>query len=176
MKFLTVQTAGPAAMASLIREEPPGLREARASLSELLAEARRLGGGGGGATLTSKQLLIGGFSQGAMTSLDLALHQPAGETPAGVVFLSGAPIVVEQWAERLPLHKDMPVFISHGHADPTLPFVASGWVHELLKQHELPVEYNTHTGGHTLGDDNIVRRLTSFVSARVSASGQPSVG
>ena len=163
MKFLTIHNMAPDDLAKLIREEPPGLSATRESLTQLLQEARQLASGGG-PLLSSKKVLLGGFSQGAMTALDLALHQSAEETLAGVAFLSGAPIVVEQWAKRFEHHKKLPIFMSHGVADPTLPFVASGWVRELLQNHRMDFEFHEHSGGHNLGDDKVVRALTSFVS------------
>ena len=44
-----------------------------------------------------------------MTVMDLALHLD--ETVAGVTMLSGAPIVVEQWAVRLKKHKGIRVLV-----------------------------------------------------------------
>lgn len=50
----------------------------------------------------------------------------------GVVFMNGAPICVDQWAERLKLHKGLRAHLSAGQADMTLPCEATAWVKQLL--------------------------------------------
>ena len=57
---------------------------------------------------------LGGFSQGAMTATDLALSMPEGKTVGAVLSISGAPIVVEEWAKKATAHKGIKVLVSHG--------------------------------------------------------------
>ena len=52
-----------------------------------------------------------------MTALDISLSLPAQLRVGGVCALSGAPIVVEQWAKRLRVHPGLPVLVTHGTAD-----------------------------------------------------------
>ncbi len=163
MGFLTIQTQGEAAIAKMIREEPKGLKQARENLAELIKQVREMAGGG--ATLPARRLLMGGFSQGAMTALDAALQQPSEDSVAGVLCLSGAPIVVEQWTARLPLHKGLRVLLTHGMQDKTLPFACSGWTHELLKTHGAQVTYLPHQGAHDLGGPEVIKALAEFVCA-----------
>ena len=168
--FLAISTASPDSMAKMIREEPVGLSQCREKLQKLCAEVRAFAGGG--SALPSRRLLLAGFSQGAMTAMDTALHMPPTEPPAGVVFLSGAPIVVEQWSARLQALKQageaLPVLVTHGMADGTLPFACSGWVRDLLTANGADVKYVTHPGGHDLGGASVVRSLVSFVAARLA--------
>lgn len=49
---------------------------------------------------------------------------------AGVLFMNGAPIVVEQWAQRLAVHKGLRVHLTGGKADMVLPHFASEWVRQ----------------------------------------------
>ena len=144
MKWMSAGQAGGGAIATLIREEPPGLPEARQALSALVEEARTMVGG-----LALSRVVLAGFSQGAMTAMDLALHLE--EPVAGVAMLSGAPIVVDTWAAKLPAKPGLKIFISHGRADPVLPFVASGWSKDLLTKGGADVTYHAHAGGHDLG-------------------------
>ena len=84
-------------MGAMIRQVPPGLPEARTRGLQLLSEIQALAGG-----LPMSKIVIGGFSQGAMTAVDLALQLPAGgEQAGGIMALSGAPIVVDEWAAKL---------------------------------------------------------------------------
>jgi len=163
MGFLTIATAGEAAIAKMIREEPKGLKQARASLAELIQQVCEMAGGG--SRLPASRLVLGGFSQGAMTALDAALQQPAGQSVAGVLCLSGAPIVVEQWTTRLAEHKGLRVLLTHGMQDSTLPFQCSGWTHELLKANGAVVNYVPFQGGHELGGGDVISALVAFVRA-----------
>jgi predicted esterase len=167
MKWMMAMQQGEAGLASLLREEPPGLQACRVRMKTLLAEARALLGG-----VALSRFVLGGFSQGAMTAMDLALQldgeEGGGATTkpavAGVTMLSGAPIVVDQWAERLPNHKGLKVFMSHGRADQVLPFVASGWCRDLLQQGGASVTYEPHGGGHELGPSTFAS-LVAFWSS-----------
>ena len=94
-----------------------------------------------------------------MTALDLALSLD--RTVAGVTVLSGAPIVIEQWAERLKNHRGLRVFVTHGQSDMVLPFKASGWLKDLLQTHGASVRYEAHSGGHELAH-NTVPQLIEF--------------
>uniref|UniRef100_A0A7S4EXX9 Phospholipase/carboxylesterase/thioesterase domain-containing protein n=1 Tax=Chrysotila carterae TaxID=13221 RepID=A0A7S4EXX9_CHRCT len=161
MKFMALSTADEKTVAQAIREEPRGLDKCRAQLSTLLRETRELAGGAG-TPLPSKRVLLGGFSQGAMTALDTALNQTNEEQVAGVAFLSGAPIVVEQWASRLKAHRGLRVLVTHGRADMLLPLQCSEWVRDLLQQHGAKVSYHTHAGGHDLGGPDLAKELVAF--------------
>ena len=137
--------AGPAALAPLLRKMPPGLVEARQRLSQLLDEVAASSG------LPHSKVVLGGFSQGAMTAIDVALSQPAEKRVAGVLSLSGAPIVVDEWAKRCTVHPKLPVFVSHGRADPVLPFEGAGWLVDLLRGNGLEVHTEFHNEAHTVG-------------------------
>ena len=75
-------------------------------------------------------MLLAGFSLGAITSLDLGLQMEGGEGPAGVLFMNVAPIVVDEWSERLALHPGIKVHLTSGLRDTTLPNECSEWVRQ----------------------------------------------
>ena len=89
-----------------------------------------------------------------MTAMDATLS--AGlpdERVIAVMMLSGAPIVVDQWAPKLKARAGkLKVLVTHGRADPVLPFVGSGWLKDLLESSlgKAAVTYETHGGGHDL--------------------------
>jgi phospholipase/carboxylesterase len=85
--------------------------------------------------------------------------------------ISGAPIVVEEWAKKAARHKGLPVFISHGTKDPVLPFAASNWSRDLFKTHGLDVHHETHTGAHELGPPHIQAALAEFIAKCIEKSG-----
>ena len=54
------------------------------------------------------------------------------------------------------------VLVSHGRSDPTLPFMVSGWLHQLLKSGGADVRYYPHGGGHDVGDATVLRAIGDF--------------
>mmetsp|Transcript_2548 Transcript_2548/g.2877 ORF Transcript_2548/g.2877 Transcript_2548/m.2877 type:complete len:164 (-) Transcript_2548:3097-3588(-) len=163
MKWMGAMSGGEQAIGQLIRQVPEGLPECRENLVKLVLQVTERYG--------NVPLILGGFSQGAMTSMDLALSLPKEIVPnlRCVLVLSGAPIVVEEWASKLREQK-LRVFISHGTSDPVLPFMASSWLHELLKTNGAEVKYESHSGGHELGPQRILDSLSDFVAESISTT------
>jgi phospholipase/carboxylesterase len=96
----------------LSRDVPAGLADARAGLVAMLDDLDR--------ALRPSKLVLGGFSQGAMLSCDVALRT---ERPiAGLVMLSGTFIAENEWRPLMPQRKGLPAFMSHGREDRMLPF------------------------------------------------------
>ena len=122
----------------LSRDAPEGLVEARAKVQALLAEAK--------ATLSPSSIVLGGFSQGAMLSCDVALHSdvPLG----GLVLLSGTLLAEDDWTARMPARKGLPVLQSHGRQDPILAFEMAERLRDLLKTAGLDVTWIPFNGGH----------------------------
>jgi phospholipase/carboxylesterase len=161
MKWMMAMQQGEQGIAKLIREEPPGLAAFRTNMQALVEEVVAATGVG------YDKIVLGGFSQGAMSAMDLALSFPKEKAVAGVTVVSGAPIVIEQWTERLKQHSGIKVFISHGQTDQVLPFVASGWMKQLLASGGASVQYETHSGGHELGSHVTVSKICEFWASLV---------
>ena len=124
----------------LSRKIPEGLAGARAKVIALLDELeRRLG---------AKQMVLGGFSQGAMLACDVALH--TGKPLAGLVMLSGTLLAADEWTPLMPKRKGLRVFQSHGSADPLLPSFMAESLRDLLMQAGLSVEWVGFRGGHEI--------------------------
>jgi len=176
MKWLTSASQGQ--HSTIVREEPPGLRDCRAKLLNCIEQACEL------FEVPLSKVLLCGFSQGAMTAMDLAIHaieskllkngvDSIKDTIAGVCMFSGAPIVIDQWAEvlkKLAEHDQISqdqyklnVLVTHGHADPVLPFIVSTWTKELLEKSDyVELAYETHSEGHTIGPDSVVKVAFNF--------------
>lgn len=154
--------ANPEAMAKIIRQPMPGLPECRTRMHTLVEKVLIDVGA------THKQLLLGGFSQGAMTATDCALSLPADKRPAGILCVSGAPIVVEEWAKKAPIHNGLPILITHGQADQVLFYQGSLWLKDLLKQGGLNVEHKPHSGGHDFGDPACILRFVEQTAASIT--------
>lgn len=142
-------------------EEPEGLAAARGAVISWLAGVReRLGG------VPLHQVVLGGFSQGAMLSVDVMLHLP--ERLAGLCLLSGALINRPGWQARLQQAPRCPRFQSHGTQDPILPFAAGEALHELLQGAGYPGSLRRFRGGHEIPPgviDEMGRSLTGWLEA-----------
>src|SRR5438093_8062335 len=138
----------------LSREIPNGLAEARARMMALLDEAeRRLGP-------DPKQLVLGGFSQGAMLACDLVLRT---DRPfAGLAILSGTLSAKEAWVPLLRKRRGLLVLQSHGSQDPLLPLFLAEQLRDLLAQAGLAVAWVGFRGVHEI-PDLVLRRLGAFI-------------
>lgn len=122
-----------------IREIPEGLVEAREKLDALVAWLGR-------EFAVGAKIALGGFSQGAMLSLDFALHSAV--ELAGLVLWSGTHLAADDWKPRFESRRGLPVFMSHGESDEVLPFDVSLALQETLVESGLRVEWRTFRGGH----------------------------
>jgi phospholipase/carboxylesterase len=140
-----------------VNEVPEGLVGARAKVAAFATEAI--------ATLRPPpgKVVLGGFSQGAMLALDVALH--ATDTLArlaGVVVLSGTHIAAQEWAARYDARRGLPVFMSHGQTDELLPFAVAEGLRDTLRAHGIPVEWIAFRGGHGI-PPNVVDGVSAFL-------------
>ena len=123
-------------------EIPPGLADARAHVDRLLDQLMAR------FAIAPGALVLGGFSQGAMLALDVALHRAA--TPAALALMSGTLIAEPLWQPRMAGLAGVPVLISHGRRDPLLPFVAAERLRERLASAGAVVEWLPFVGGHEI--------------------------
>jgi phospholipase/carboxylesterase len=146
---------------TLAGETPEGLAPARAALEATIAalEAER--------GVTRERLLIGGFSQGAMLTTEIALHA---ERPfAGLVGISGNLLSAERWAEAAPRSgPSLHAFLAHGRQDPVLPFAGAEALRLLLEKAGASVTWVPHGGQHEI-PPAVVSGLGAFARQRFSA-------
>jgi phospholipase/carboxylesterase len=138
----------------LSREAPKGLAEARGEILTLLDDVpRRLGA-------DPRQIVLGGFSQGAMLACDVVLRT---DRPfAGLVLLSGTLLARDEWVPLMPKRRALKIFQSHGNQDPLLPFPLAEQLRDLLSQAGLSVDWVGFRGGHEI-PPVVVTRLGPFV-------------
>jgi len=96
----------------------------------------------------SSRVAIGGFSQGAMLSIDVALHRD--EAPGAVFALSGSVIGESEWRPLLGRLRGVPVLVSHGRRDSVLPFRGGDHLREVLDGAEAEVRFVPFDGDHTI--------------------------
>lgn len=136
----------------LPREVPDGLAEARAKVVALLE------------SLDAEKVILGGFSQGAMLSMDVALHTT--RPLAGVVLLSGTLTAEDVWRPRMKARAGLDVFQSHGTEDPLLPYAIAERLRDLLGESGMHVDFHSFDGGHTI-PPAILRALSRWLLEHV---------
>jgi len=123
-------------------EVPEGLTEARAKVSALLDELKTR------YSITDAQIVLGGFSQGAMLSLDVALHRET--PPSALVLMSGTLLAEAVWTPLMPKLAGMPIIQSHGRRDPLLPFSIAEILRDKLVEAGAKVEFLPFNGEHSI--------------------------
>jgi phospholipase/carboxylesterase len=148
--------------AELRAETPPGLAEARAAVEGTIAALERDHG------VRREKLVIGGFSQGAMVTTEVAL---AAETPfAGLAILSGTLLSEERWTAAAKARGgSLHVMQSHGTRDPLLPFADAEMLKALLDAGGASVDWVPHGGQHEI-PRVVLERLGAFARARFATS------
>jgi phospholipase/carboxylesterase len=126
----------------LRREVPQGLDAVRAKLDLLLDAVQAK------YQVSGTRVVLGGFSQGAMLALDLALH--GDRSLAGLILFSGTIMCVERWRKRMPLRKDIPILQSHGTVDPVLPYVFADELKGMLVAAGFDHTWKPFMGGHEI--------------------------
>ena len=133
--------------------EPQGMAESRLALQGFIEEL--------GASWD--RLVLMGFSQGAMMSVDLALRAPT--APAGVAILSGTFVDAKSVAALAPQKKGLAFFQSHGSVDPILGFQEALKLEDALKAAGWKGELRRFEGGHGIPPE-LLPELGAWLQAR----------
>lgn len=139
---------------------PEGLPEARETLRAVLAELEvRL-------SAKPERTILGGFSQGAMLALDVALR--ADETFGGLALMSGTIVARHEWEPLFPKLASVRVMQAHGRGDPLLPFEVAEELRDRLRRAGADVRWVEFAGGHTITGSVVdeLGRLVREVSAQ----------
>lgn len=98
--------------------------------------------------LEMNQIVIGGFSQGAMIAMAAALKAPS--SFAGVTLFSGSLVDEPKIRELASAHKGLKFFQSHGQQDPMLPFALAERLDSVLNESGLDGMLYSFRGGHEI--------------------------
>lgn len=138
----------------LSQDVPPGLSEANEKVNAMLDELAKEN--------PEAKLVLGGFSQGSMLSLDVALRSPARKL-AGLVLLSSTLIAEPEWKPLFAGRKGLPVFQSHGHSDQILAFEMAKQLEQRLVDGGLEVTFDPFDSGHTIPMPTL-KRLNAWLA------------
>lgn len=130
----------------LREQDPPGLSDAAVEVLEL-AQAKGL---------DWQETLLGGFSQGAMVAVEVAIRAP--KPPKALLLFSGSLIAEERWSlagEELGRTGRRPkaFFQSHGKSDQVLPFEEGRALFDLLQRAGWKGSFVGFRGGHEIPPD-----------------------
>ena len=145
---------------NLRNDHPPGLSEARAKLISVVEAVQ------GQTGLPLSRIVLGGFSQGAMLTTDVALRLE--ERPAALCIWSGTLLCEDEWRELASKRGPLRVLQSHGKTDPILPFEAATWLRDLFADSEFDGEFIEFPGIHTIPQEALVRFADLLVELLVT--------
>jgi phospholipase/carboxylesterase len=134
-------------LADMSKASPGGIKVASRLIRELLSHEKQ-------------PLVLGGFSQGAMTSAEVAFQTD--QELAGLILVAGTTVNEEAWAEHFAARRNLPIFIAHGRTDGVLPFAIMERFQARLKAFGMNVTWCPFEGGHEIPDD-VIRAVNAFV-------------
>jgi phospholipase/carboxylesterase len=123
---------------------PAGLDEARRCVLELVARLL-----GEYADVTCSDIVLAGFSQGAMLAVDVALHMS--ERPGALVVWSGAFVAPTVWSALADRLAGVPIRQTHGSQDPILPYQCGADLNRFLATCSDDIKFAKFNGQHSLG-------------------------
>ena len=135
------------AFADYSKIHPPGIQMASRMVRAYLENVK-------------EPIVLGGFSQGAMTSAEIAFHSD--QELAGLILLSGTTVDEEGWAEHFAGRRHLPIFIAHGRRDAVLPFERMERFQARLKAFGLNVTWLPFDGDHGIPDE-VVAGMNAFI-------------
>ncbi len=138
-----MEQVGTGDLRELHQHEPPAMADARDLLVEAIgAILRELGS-------SPSQLVLGGFSQGAMLTMDTALRGLT-EPPAMLLQMSGMLVCQTAWEQQAAKLRSTRVLQSHGRQDFILPFTSGEALRDMLVAAGVAVEFLAFDGPHTV--------------------------
>jgi phospholipase/carboxylesterase len=104
--------------------------------------------------LGPEQMVLGGFSMGAVMSYALGLG-PDRPVSAGILAFSGFIPTVEGWNPDVAGRDDTRIFIRHGVNDPVIGVEFARRAHELLSSAELDTDYRESDAAHNIDPPDV---------------------
>ena len=97
-------------------------------------------------SVPKSQMILGGFSQGAMLATEVALRLKG--TLGGLLIWSGTFMAETRWTEYCESSEPISIVQSHGKLDNVLPFFAAENLHEFLSKQGHDIQFLPFDGFH----------------------------
>lgn len=141
-------------------EDEDGIRESAATVADLIEEQVAAG-------IATDRIVIAGFSQGGVITLQTALRYP--RRLAGALALSTyLPLRNTLAAEGSAANRDLPILMCHGLQDPVLPVTLGSDSRDLLQRLGYRVEWRTYPMAHQVCLEEI-SDISAWLQARLAA-------
>lgn len=141
----------------------PGILRSRKMLFDLLDDLRAK-------NFPADQIILGGFSQGCLMTIDVGLRYP--HRLAGLVGISGWVFEIENLLKELsPVAKQQRLLATHGHFDAVIPFAPVREQMKKLQAAGLHVAWHEFPKAHTIHGAEEISVIREFIRA-----GYPAVG
>jgi phospholipase/carboxylesterase len=136
----------------LSKDTPPGLKTAFDKASEMIRSMK----------IPWSQIILGGFSQGAMLATELYLRAP--ETPKGLVIMSGTLLHADELRPLVQNRSGQSFFMSHGERDEVLSVQGARRLETLLTQGGMKGRLITFGGGHEI-PINVLQGVGQYINS-----------
>ena len=132
--------------------------ESAAAVEALVAEQVARG-------ITTKRIVLAGFSQGGVIALQAGLRYR--EPLAGIMGLSTYLHDPEHLIDRISLENaGIPIFMAHGLMDPMIPITRAITSRETLRALDYPIEWHEYSMGHSVCLEEI-KDIGRWLTARL---------
>lgn len=131
---------------------PPGMPKAYDMAMEMIRQMK----------VPWNQIILGGFSQGAMLATELYLRAP--EPPAGLIIMSGTLLHQEEWKKLIPQRAGQKFFQSHGVSDPILGYKQAQKLETLLTQNGMKGSLLSFRGGHEIPPP-VLTKISDYINS-----------
>lgn len=142
------------------KPNPATLLESARKLAELIRQLSTLTG----VKVDPTQVYVGGFSQGGLTSLEMAAEYP--ELLAGIIDHSGYASRNAQPKLRAGSFRGKPAFVAHGTRDEMMPVARAHEVKEILEEGGADLTYKEYNFGHVNSPESR-RDLANWLNPRL---------
>lgn len=149
-KLQELQSKGQAR--SLSTEVPPGLDTARKKIIDLINAM----------PCKPEDIVIGGFSQGAMLAVDVYFHHP--EKLKGLMILSGNALALGELKDKTQKAAGKTFFQSHGEGDPVLGMGGADKLYQFLKNTGMTGDMVRFRGGHEI-PMQVIERASQYLTS-----------
>lgn len=105
--------------------------------------------------LDPSRLIIGGFSQGAILAIELALY--ARECFRGLVIFSGTLLHKKIWSELLAHKTNLRFLQTHGKEDTLLPLFLAKELYQVFQSSGLQGKFHEFDGGHEIDHSSLMQ-------------------
>lgn len=123
-----------------------GINQSVKSIHQLIEKQESRG-------VSSKDILLGGFSQGSVIALiaGLTYHQPL----RGIIALSGYFPLADKMLPQSVANRNIPIFMGHGDQDNVVSYMFGLASYNLLKEAGFNIEWHSYRMGHSVCAEEI---------------------